>query len=72
MPPEAYLRFWQEADEQEIGIEVLVPPDDQQKFVNAIYECRSEHGGFEDLMVFQPAPPGTIFIAHRNVELPDA
>jgi hypothetical protein len=70
LAPEEYLGFWEKAAEQEIGIEVLVQPEDQMKFINALYECRSTFGGFEDISVFQPQPPGTIFIMKRSVELP--
>jgi hypothetical protein len=71
MPLETYLRYWKEAQAQEVGLEILTPPDDQTKLLNALYACRQEFGGFEGLMVFQPQPPGTIWIAHRDAELPE-
>jgi hypothetical protein len=71
LPTETYLQVWEAADAQEIGICINVLPADQQKLVAALYECRSTFGGFEDLMIFQPKPEGQIFIAHRNVELPE-
>lgn len=71
LPPENYLRLWQAAAEQEFGICVTCPPEDQQKLVAAIYEARQEFGGFENLMLFQPQPPGTIYIAKKTVELPE-
>jgi hypothetical protein len=70
LPPEHYLKFWEEASEQEIGIRVQVEPDDQIKFINALYECRKVHGGFENLIVMQPKPLGTIFVMKKPVELP--
>ena len=71
LPPEHYLPIWESAQEQEIGIEVLCPPEDQVKLVNYLYECRNVCGGFEDLMIFQPKPEGTLFIAHKSAELPE-
>jgi hypothetical protein len=71
LPPETYLRFWEQAASEEIGIEITVVPEDQSKFVKALYDCRSTFGGYEDLILFQPQPPGTIFIARKTVELPE-
>lgn len=71
LPPSHYLPLWEKASEHEIGICVNVAPEDQLKFINAMYECRSVCGGFEDMMIFQPKPEGTIFIAHKTVELPE-
>lgn len=70
LSPEEYLKYWESAQAEEIGICVQVEPEDQHKFVNALYECRKTFGGFEGLLVFQPQPLGTIFIAHKtNAEL---
>ncbi len=71
LPPEAYLELWERAEAEEIGLCVNVEPADQMKLVNALYECRNTFGGFEDMMLFQPKPEGTIFIAHKTVELPE-
>lgn len=69
-PPEHYLPIWEKAAEEEIGLCIQVHPDDQMKLVNALYECRSIHGGFEDFMIFQPKPAGQIFIVRKTTELP--
>jgi hypothetical protein len=71
LPPNTYLPLWERAAAEEIGIEVTCVPEDQSKLINALYECRSQVGGFEDLMIFQPKPEGRLFIAHRTVELPE-
>lgn len=70
LPAEEYLRYWEAASATEIGIEVLVIPEDQQKFINALYDCRNTFGGYENLIVFQPKPEGTVFIAKKSAELP--
>lgn len=71
LPPTFYLPLWEKADSEEIGILIrCADADSQRKLVNALYQCRSETGGFEDLMLFQPAPVGTIYIARKTVELP--
>ena len=69
LPPESYLKLWQAAAEQEIGVCVTCEPEDQAKLVNALYECKSLHGGFENLMLMQPQPPGTIYILKKTVQL---
>ncbi len=69
-PPDEYLKYWEAADAEEIGIEIKVEPEDQQRFVNALFNCRKTFGGYEAQMVFQPKPEGTIFIARKTVELP--
>lgn len=69
-PPEDNLKFWQAADEQEIGILIQVEPADQPRFINDLFECRKTFGGYENLMVFQPQPLGTVFIAKKTTELP--
>jgi len=71
LPPEAYLELWERAEAEEIGLCVSEEPADQMKLMNALYECRNTFGGFEDMMLFQPKPEGTIFIAHKTVELPE-
>jgi hypothetical protein len=71
LQPKHYLPLWERAAAEEIGLCVNVEPTDQLKLVNALYECRSTFGGFEDMMIFQPKPEGQIFIAHKNVELPE-
>lgn len=71
LSPETYLQFWQEAQGFEFGLEVKVHPDDVSKFINALYEARSTFGGFEDMIVMQPNPPGTIFIMKNTVEMPE-
>lgn len=69
-PPDEYLQYWEAAAAEEFGILVHVAPEDQFRFVNAMYECRNTFGGYENLMVFQPKPPGTVFVAKKTVELP--
>ena len=71
LPPETYLGLWQSASEQEFGLCITCVPDEQMKLVNAIYAARQEFGGFENLMLFQPQPPGTIYIMKKTVELPE-
>jgi hypothetical protein len=71
LPPENYLQLWERAAEQEIGLCINVVPEDQQKLVLALYDCRKTFGGFEELMIFQPKPEGTVFIARKTVELPE-
>ncbi len=69
-PPEEWLKYWEAAEAEEIGIEIKVEAEDQQRFVNALFDCRKTFGGYENLIVFQPKPEGTIFIARKTVELP--
>lgn len=71
LPAEAYLQYWQTASEEEIGLHITVEPNDQILLVNALYEARKTFGGFENLMIFQPPPAGTVYIARETVELPD-
>lgn len=68
LPPEHYLKLWEAATEQEFGLGINVVPEDQQKLVNALYECRSVCGGFEEFSIFQPQPPGQVWIAKRLQE----
>lgn len=70
LPPEEYLKYWEAAEAQEIGILITVEPADQPRFVNALFDCRKTFGGYEDMMVFQPKPEGTIFVARKTAELP--
>lgn len=70
LPPEEYLKYWEAAEAEEIGIEIKVEPEDQILFINALYACREAFGGYENLMVFQPKPEGTVFVAKKTVELP--
>ena len=70
LPSAAYIEFWSTAAAEEIGLCVMVHPDDQTKFINALYEARTEHGGFEELMIAQPEPRGTVFIIQKMVEMP--
>lgn len=70
LPQEEYLKYWEAAEAEEIGILILIEPADQMKFVNALFDCRKTFGGYENLMVFQPKPEGTIFVARKTAELP--
>lgn len=70
LPTETYLRYWKEAEAEEFGLCITVVPEDQQKFVNALYECRATFGGFSEMMLAHPHPAGTIFILHKGAELP--
>lgn len=70
LPPEEYLKYWEAAEAQEIGIYISVEPEDQHRFVNALFASRKTFGGYENLMVFQPKPEGTIFVARKTAELP--
>ena len=70
LPSSEYLKYWEAADAVEIGVEITVIPEDQQKFINALYDYRNTFGGFENLIVFQPKPEGTVFIAKKSAELP--
>lgn len=70
LPSEEYLKYWEAAEAEEIGIYITVEPADQMKFVNALFDCRKTFGGYENLMVFQPKPEGTIFVARKTAELP--
>lgn len=71
LPATYYLLLWERASEEEIGLHITVARDDQPKLVNELYRCRQEVGGFEDMMIFQPQPPGTVYIARKTVELPE-
>ena len=69
LPSEFYLPLWEEAKAREIGVEIKVHPEDQHLLINALYECRKTVGGFEELIIMQPEPPGTIFIMHKTTEV---
>lgn len=66
-PPEKYLQYWIAAAEQEIGICITVADEDRALFVNRLYEARDVFGGYEDYMIFQPNPPGTVFIRKTEI-----
>lgn len=68
-PPEYYLPLWEQAAAEEIGVKIKVEPDDQSMLVNALYDCRKATGGFEDLLVMQPQPLGTLYIIHKTTEV---
>lgn len=71
LPATFYLPLWEQAEAEEIGLFITVERDHQPLLVNALYACRQETGGFEDMMIFQPQPPGTVYIARKTVELPE-
>lgn len=64
-PASYYLPLWEQAAKEEFGVKVKVEPEDQILLVNALYDCRQTVGGFEDLIVIQPQPLGTVFIVHK-------
>jgi len=70
-PPEDLIKYWIAASEQEFGIEIRVVPEDQHKFVQDLYQARQHFGGFEDLMLAQVQPEGTVFIIKQSTELPE-
>jgi hypothetical protein len=70
LPNEEYLKYWEAADAEEIGIHITVEPEDQSKFLNALYDCRKAIGGYEHLIVMQPQPLGTVYVMKKPVELP--
>lgn len=72
LPATYYLPLWESAASEEIGIRITCKDADHQKLLlNALYQCRRETGGFEELMIFQPHPVGTLFIAKKAVEMPE-
>lgn len=72
LPATYYLPIWEQAAEQEIGLHITCPDaDNQRALLNALYQCRKETGGFEDFMMSQPHPVGTIFIHRKTVEMPE-
>lgn len=68
-PAEFYLPLWEQAAAEEIGIIVKVEPDDQALLINALYDCRKATGGFDDLIIMQPQPLGTIYIMHKQTQV---
>lgn len=70
-PPSFYLPLWEAASAEEIGLHISCVPDDQAKLANALFACRKEMGGFDDLILIQPEPRGTIYLARKTVELPE-
>jgi len=70
LPPSEYLKFWDKALEQEMGLLIEVVPEDQHKMIKYLYEARDpvRHA---NLMIFQPKPEGTIFISKKTAELPE-
>lgn len=64
-PAEYYSPLWEQAAKEEFGVKIKVEPEDQMLFVNALYDCRKATGGFDDLIVMQPQPLGTVFIVHK-------
>ena len=69
--PLSYANFWEEAAAQEIGLLVeCESEDDKRLLVNALYACRQAHGGWEDMIIFQPYPPNVLYIAKKTTELP--
>lgn len=69
LPVDYYQPLWEQASKEEIGLCVQVEPEDHNRFVNDMYACRQHTGGYEELMLFQPLPQGTIFIAKKMTEL---
>jgi len=68
--PLSYLNFWETAAEEEFGLLIECATEgDKRLLVNALYECRKQSGGFENLMIFQPNPPNVLFIAKKTTEL---
>lgn len=63
--PEYYAPLWEQAAKEEFGIKIKIEPEDQMLLVNALYDCRKATGGFDDLIVMQPQPLGTVFIVHK-------
>lgn len=64
-PAEYYLPLWEQAAAEEFGLKIKVEPEDQILLVNALYECRNTVGGFEEFLIAQPQPLGTLFIVHK-------
>lgn len=63
---ESLAKLWQAASEQEIGICIKVHPDDQRKLVMDLYRIKPL-GAYDNLMIAQPQPPGTIFITKETI-----
>ena len=70
--PLSYLNFWEEAATLEFGLLVeCASEDDKAALAKALWECRKQSGGFDNLMIFQPNPPNVLFIAKKTTELPE-
>jgi hypothetical protein len=70
--PLSYLNFWQEASSLEFGLLVeMATEDDKRLLVNALYECRKQSGGFENMIIMQPNPPNVFYIMKKTVEMPE-
>jgi len=69
--PLSYLNFWEEAAAQEFGLLVECETEqDKRLLIVALYECRKQAGGFEELMLLQPSTT-EIFIAKKTLtEMP--
>lgn len=63
--PEYYLPLWEQAATEEFGLKIKVEPEDQMLLINALYECRKTIGGYEEFIITQPQPLGTLFIVHK-------
>ncbi len=71
LPATYYLPLWEQAEQEEIGLLIRTDYDSMPNLVKALYACKQEVGGFEDLILFQPQPPGTIYLARKTVEVPE-
>jgi len=64
--PLSYLNFWEEAAAHEFGLLVeCASEDDKAALAKALWECRKQSGGFDNLMIFQPNPPNVLYIAKK-------
>lgn len=70
LPQSEYLKYWEAAEAEEIGIHITLEPEDQVVFINGLYDCRKTFGGYENIIVMQPKPLGTVFVMKKTVELP--
>lgn len=69
--PLSYLNFWEEASALEIGLYVeCASEDDKRLLVNALYECRKQSGGFENMIIMQPTTT-MFYIMKKTVEMPE-
>ncbi len=67
--PLSYLNFWEEASALEFGLRVeCATEEDKRSLAAALWECRKQSGGFEDLIIFQPTTT-VLFIAKKTVTL---
>lgn len=66
--PLSYLNFWEEAQAQEFGYLIECKTEqDKRLLLNALYTCRKQTGGFEELMIFQPSTT-ELFIAKKTYQ----